>query len=317
MSNKSNFTIRLTGVLIILLILGGCKKAEPPTLDFTAEVDGFNVSFVVQATNVSDYEWDYGDGNTSTAAGSHTYTYAEAGTYTVTLKVIGDGGEAQKSVVVTILPSPHDLLTGGPDDPDGKTWKLSKQGTHFVNGISDGASYIVPPDFSSWVAAMAGLPFPDSVLSLVGMGEEYDNLYTFRNDGTLSIDTGNGKIVSGFVYAKNEAENDIVFTTTFGLYQINYSPPSGMGFSVKKGNISMDIATEVPNADDALSNVNIENVNYLEFSGGGFIGIKDYLNKSIIRSITEDRMVITVFVHGSEKTPGRPSIALTVSFDAI
>ena len=313
MNEKSVLKIGIMAALMILISMAGCKKADPPTVDFSAEVDGFEVTFLVQATNADEYQWDYGDGNTGATAGDHTYTYAGEGTYTVTLKVIGEGGEAQKSLVVTILPSPFDLLTGGAGDQDGKTWKLSKEATVMVDGASD----IVPPDFNVWVSEMLNLPFPDSMLSLVGLGEEYDNLYNFRNDGSMTVDPVNGKIVSGFVYALAEAPDDTVFTTPFGLYQINYTPESGMGYSVKDGDITMDIATEVSGSDDVLSTVTIQDVTYIEFTGGGFIGIKDYFNKAIIREIAEDRMVITVFVHGAENTPDRPSIALTVSFDSI
>ena len=91
-------------LVMLAAILSGCNKTDAPTVNFVAEADGYDVTFTVEATDVEMYEWTYGDGNTGVAAGTHTYTYAESGTYTVELKVTGDGGEAEKSVSVDVLP---------------------------------------------------------------------------------------------------------------------------------------------------------------------------------------------------------------------
>ena len=37
------------------------------------------------------------------------------------------------------------------------------------------------------------------------------------------------------------------------FYTQLYTAPSGMGFSVNKGDIAMDIATEIPESDDVLA----------------------------------------------------------------
>lgn len=299
--------------LLLAVILAGCKKTDPPTVNFIADVDGYEVTFTVEVTDVEMYEWNYGDGNTSVQDGSHTYTYAESGDYTVTLKVTGDGGEATKTISVTVLPSIMELISGGPGMADGKKWKMSQTATLLVDGASD----IVPPNYDAWVAAMGNLPFPDGVLAIVDMADEYDNVYTFKHDGTMSVDPVNGKVIAGYMYASIEVPQDIVKQTPFGLFQINYTPPSGMGYSVKKGGMTMDIATEIPESDDVLSTVTIPESDYLEFTNGGFIGLVDYPNKSLIRSIDENRMVITVFIHGAPNSPMLPSLAITVSFDAI
>ncbi|MDI6644141.1 MAG: DUF3344 domain-containing protein [Methanobacteriaceae archaeon] len=55
------------------------------------------VQFTSTSTGtINTYEWDFGDGNTSTAA-NPIHTYNVPGTYTVTLKVTGPGGEDTKT----------------------------------------------------------------------------------------------------------------------------------------------------------------------------------------------------------------------------
>ena len=117
----------LMALVMLAAILSGCNKTDPPTVNFVAEVDGYEVTFTVEATDTDVYAWDYGDGNTGVAEGTHTYTYAESGTYTVVLKVSGEGGDAEKSVVVTVLPSIMKLITGGTAMPNGKTWKMDQE----------------------------------------------------------------------------------------------------------------------------------------------------------------------------------------------
>lgn len=307
------FKMSLMAMVMFAVVLSGCKKTDPPTVNFVAEVNGFEVTFTVEATDVDMYEWNYGDGNTGVAEGTHTYTYATSGTYSVVLKVTGDGGDAEKTVSVTVLPSMMELLSGGDAMPNGKTWKMSTTATLLVDGASD----ITPPNFDAWVAAMGNLPFPDNVLAIVTMADEYDNLYTFKHDGTMTVDPVNDKVIAGYMYASIQVPQDIVLQTAFGLFQINYTAPTGMGYSIMKGDISMDIATEIPESDDVLSSVTITDVDYFEFTGGGFIGLVDYATKSVIRSIDENRMVVTVFIHGSQNSPTLPSLAITVSFDAI
>lgn len=52
--------------------------------DFNLQVSGFDVNFTQQLTNVTSWEWDFGDGNTSRAENPN-HTYSSTGTYVVTL----------------------------------------------------------------------------------------------------------------------------------------------------------------------------------------------------------------------------------------
>ena len=79
------FTVHLfvSGVFIF----GACKNDEEevplPTASFTYELDQTNlllVAFTSTTTNATNFNWNFGDGNTS-AEEHPTHTYSEAGNY--------------------------------------------------------------------------------------------------------------------------------------------------------------------------------------------------------------------------------------------
>ena len=109
---KSTFLI-LTMVAIISVMVMSCSKDTPaPTAEIFATIDGYTVTFNPTVTDVSTYAWDFGDGETSTEA-KPVHTYAASGTYTVTLVVKGEGGEATATKEITIAASFVEMLTGG------------------------------------------------------------------------------------------------------------------------------------------------------------------------------------------------------------
>ena len=62
-------------------------------------------------------------------------------------------------------------------------------------------------------------------------------------------------------------------------------------------------------------------MDYITFSDGAFISLLDYTTTAMIREISPDRMVITVFYHEFMGDPGndgdlylRPSLALTLTY---
>ena len=59
---------------------------------FTAEVDGLDVSFRNLSLGVTEFFWDFGDGNTSNEE-LPTHTYDEYGDYTITLTTTSESGE--------------------------------------------------------------------------------------------------------------------------------------------------------------------------------------------------------------------------------
>lgn len=69
-----------------------------PTADFTAVVNGRDVTFTSTSKYVESFMWDFGDGETSTEE-NPTHTYSQGGEYTVTLTA--EGAEGTITAVVT------------------------------------------------------------------------------------------------------------------------------------------------------------------------------------------------------------------------
>ena len=321
MKNKSFWKQNLIMSLILItgIYFSGCKKESvpPPTLDLYITVDGFTVNIAAESPEATSWYWDYGDGTHSDSVGSHTHTYAEGGTYTITCTVTGKGGETTKSQEVTIA-TIEELLTGGANNPNGKTWVVSR-----TAGPNDGVGFIkeaLAPDY---------FPATDNMLDMLGLSEEYDNEYTFKYDGSYSLDTKNGNVLAGWVYADMSVDpGDVVKTTQYGIWQIKYPNLSGdtVTWAVHK-NLDLKIESVYDANDDQKDGVpetvTFKDVDYLTFTGGAFIGLKDYTSTAIIRKISPDRMTLTLFFHsyyGDPATDGglykRPSFILTLSFDA-
>lgn len=95
---------------LIMLAIGvttfySCKeedKTPAPVADFTATVDGKNVTVVNNSTDADTYAWDFGDGGTSDQM-EPTYTYNANGSYIIKLTVTNKTGEDTKSEAVEII----------------------------------------------------------------------------------------------------------------------------------------------------------------------------------------------------------------------
>jgi hypothetical protein len=103
--------------------------AVAPTADFSADIlEGpapLPVQFTELATGTAEtFLWDFGDGTTD-GSRNPAHTYADPGTYTVTLTVSGDAGEAAatKADYIRVLPPGDDTSVDGenPEDEDGTT----------------------------------------------------------------------------------------------------------------------------------------------------------------------------------------------------
>ncbi len=302
-------------VLFLGVYFTACEKDKPaPTLDLFITIDGFTVDIAAEATNVTSWSWDYGDGTVSDSVGSHTHTYATGGNFTIKCTVTGEGGEITKTEAVTIA-TIKDLLTGGASATNGKTWLISR-----TAGGYDGVGFVkeaLAPDY---------FPAVNNMLDVLDLPEEYDNEFTFKFDGSYSIDNKNGNVLAGWVYSDMDVDpGDIIKTTAYGIFQIAYPNPTDATWSLHE---NQDLTIEsVYDANDDQEDgvpetVTFENVDYITFTGGGFIGMKDYTSTAIIREIAPDRMVMTMFFHSYKGSPGndgdlylRPSFIMTLSFD--
>jgi PKD repeat protein len=286
MKNRRLFK-NLLGLSIIAAMgffFSSCGDDNPvPTIKLYVEVEGFTVHIAAEAENVTSWHWDYGDGTTSDSIGGHTHIYTEGGDYTITCTVRGDGGEATDTWDVNIA-TIEELLTGG----SSKTWVLSK-----TAGNMDGVSYRVNSSFT------LDMPTAGSdVLDIVGLEEEYDNEFTFNSDGSYSMDFGNGNVLAGWVYSSREMPDNIVKTTSYGIFSLKLTAPENASWSLHKNtDLTVNAVYDINdnNKGGVEETVVFGSVNYLTFDGDGFIGMKDYKNYAIIRNISKEFLTVTIF----------------------
>lgn len=281
----------LTAILIIGL--ASCKK-DPPTCDFTFKADGLKITFTSVVTNTDTYAWDFGDGNTGTEA-NPVHHYTGSGDYEVRLVVTGEGGTAEKKVKVTVIPSLEEcklILSGGPDTPNGRTWVLNTAGV--IDG--DGASAIepgmlvlipVPPDFYGWMGRER----------LDGLKDEY----TFKYDGTYSIDMKNDTVMAVSLFAFFNGLTVEESNTPYGTCRATgYVQPPEATWEIRETDITVDAIT---NPDETAvppphKNVVFSGRQWLHLSQGSFLGLLDFTTSSniIIKSISPTQLRVAIMV---------------------
>jgi PKD repeat protein len=285
------FRYFFAALAILALTFTSCQK-EPEIGDIQADIDGYSVSFTVDVRNADTYLWDFGDNTTSTEE-SPVHEYQLSGTYTVTLTVSGKGGESMATAQIEIEPSVSEMLTGGAGSAGGKTWVLSPG---YTAGVEGGGAI----DNSLQVI----LPSVANMLEAIGLGDEYDNEYTFHSDGRYSVDVKNGiALVSGIygtvtgttVDLGNESNN-------LGIYGGTYTAPASATWTLHEEDLVVDaitnpLGTEVP-APHAM--VTISGRKWVSLSEGAFFGVLDFpsTRKFIIKEITPDKMVVAIFICG-------------------
>ncbi len=305
-------------ILFLGFCLTACKEEEipPPSLDIFVTVDGFTVSIAAESPDATSWSWNYGDGITSDSIGSHSYTYETGGDFTISCTVTGEGGQTTKTKAVTIA-TIQELLSGGAE-ANGKTWVLSRT-PGGVDGVGHIKTELIPNIFPAIV----------DMLDFIGLPDEYDNKYTFHFDGSYEIDNVNGDVMSPWVYTTFEIEpDDIVTKTGYGFHQIHYPDVVGATWTLhENANLSLETVydedIDVGPKPGIPETVSWENVDYITFEGDGFLGLKDYTTIAMIREISPERMVISLFYHEYMGDPGNdgdlyklPSLALTLSLDA-
>lgn len=92
---------------VLSLLSNACKKNETTRLIdllYDLDVEGNDVKFNLVTEGVTDYRWDFGDGQTSNEA-NPTHTYPGKGKYVATLYAIVNGQAAESSAVIRIAKS--------------------------------------------------------------------------------------------------------------------------------------------------------------------------------------------------------------------
>lgn len=294
-----------------LLLFVTCKKDTPaPTASFTATVNDGVVTFAAVVTDDTKYEWDFGDGSYINTLKAPVHTYSQASTPTnivVSLTIKGPGGQVTVSNTIVIpAKTKMQYLTGGtPAAPKSRKWRISASAPSFNINF---ATPTLTPNYKS---------YPGGILSAVGLTAVYGDTFTFKSDGTMTIQSNGGGIFAGFVYCYATSTPNIGNAGGSGLtYAKPFTPPTGATFQINEGkNLTM---TNAPDGANAIS-VTYTNVMTLSFTNGGFLGIKDFSSECIIQSITDTQMIANLFVAvgTTGATLGKPTFALNVYFEAV
>ncbi len=301
----------LSVILLTSLFSCGDDSVSPPIAEIFYEVDGDNpymFNFSTKDENVVSYSWNFGD-ETSSIESQPTHIYEMSGNYTVTLTAKGEGGEVIATKQIGISASLEEMLSGGSSFANGKTWVMSTTANSGTDGVSNKV-------IETMTGADVEFPATDNLLTVIGLGAEYDNLFSFKYDGSYSINLVNDNCVAGYLYSVMQGLN-MTTITDYGLVQSELTTPTAANWTLEEGvDLDIDAVTDLGNDNFEEVTVTFNDVDVITFNNGGFIGFLDYTNKAIIREITPNRISLTLFLHGVLQHPDKPSNMVTATFDA-
>ncbi len=298
------------------IFLSSCEEeVKRLTFPLSAEVfysaDGRRVAFTALTHSAETWYWEFGDGATSTEK-NPVHAYPEGGYYIATLTAYDEmGNSVTKEVKLAIQLTPYALLTGDhtADDYDGKTWRLSSD-------HPSGGDYFANCDASLSVVDGTPQPLNAGIFELYfAMGDIYKDEYTFYYDGTYKHDVKeDGGAFSGLVfeYVTNGGAGIINDNAEdFGLCIAEYTPEPNAFFYFEE---EEDLIVPSVYSPDGIK---FNNVMTLDFSGTEFIGFRDFQRKVILKSISDTRMQLIMFMAASPGDLPKNTHALILSFEAV
>lgn len=300
----------LSGILLLLVFMS-CKKeeiVESPTADIFRSVVGKQVAFTALTLHADTWQWDFGDGTTSSEQ-NPVHVYESGGIYQIKLVASNSKGTADATTEVSLDLSPFEMLTGGANNPGGKTWRIS------ANHSDKDAIALANLEMTSIQDV------PQGALGLfLGLGEEYEDEFTFKPDGSYVHDNKNGGSFGALVFA-TVMQIPIVKITDesqgFGFATLEYTPESNATFTFTE---DKDLALTVVDQNDGTttSDITYAGVSTLSFSGTEFIGLMDFHRECIIQEITPDNMRLAMFMSATTGDHfNKPSLVVIFTFEAV
>lgn len=311
MKKLNLFRSLITCAGLLLLVFTACEKdevVEAPTAGIFRSIVGKQVAFTALTLNADQWLWDFGDGSTSTEQ-NPVHIYEAGGIYTITLTASNSLGSADATTQVSLDLSPYEMLTGGANAPNGKTWKISA-----AHSEKD-AIGLANADFTVIQEVPAG-----ALGLFLGLGEEYEDTFTFKEDGSYIHDNVNGGSFGGLVFA-TVTGTDIVNVTAesqgFGFASLAYTPESDATFTFTD---SKDLSLTVVDQGDGATTTDItyEGVSTLNFSGTEFIGFMGFHKECIIQEISPEKMRLVMFMSATQGAHfNKPSLVVIFTFEAV
>ena len=123
---RPNCTMDMAGIYTIVTTVGAqttpattlveVYQQAVPSFTATTVCQGETTDFngLATGTNVANYDWDFGDGNTESGQ-NVSHTYAQAGTYDVTLTVSAADGSCPGQITQTVTVNTQPVANAGPD----------------------------------------------------------------------------------------------------------------------------------------------------------------------------------------------------------
>ncbi len=302
---------------ILVIILPSCDDEEThQTFPLSAEIfhstAGKQVAFTALTHSADSLDWDFGDGKTSSEK-NPVHIYEEGGYYIASLTAKDkDGNSVTKVAKLAIDLTPYALLTGDhtADGYNGKTWKLTADhptgGDYFANANEN-------------LTPVKGVPapLPTGIFDLeFKMGNVYKDEFTFFFDGSYKHDVKeDGGAFGGIVYQYATTGGTEIINANgapYGLCIAKYVPESDASFTyIEKENFT---TSSVYAPGGVLT---FKDVSTLSFSGTEFIGFRDFERKVILRSISNTRMQLIMFMAASDQAIGVNTHALILSFEVV
>lgn len=300
-----------TIVLLLLPLLGSCTPDERPELQGAITdlkiivLPGETPNTYTFKTSPADVIgfWNLGNGVTADGASSVRGEYPFPGNYSITLEAYGQGGKTNSVAIVLpvtksnfeLLSDPiYEMLTGGINNRDGKTWVVdSLLPGHLIKNPQKGGN-------GDWAALIAG--YQNRANNKTG-GGMYDDEIVFKLtdvDGPAFIykNNGNSCAASNTIAAGNPdagigiyslLERDPAWKSTGsvkissvlpgggGDYIVRCTPPDAMTWTIIK---------------DGAGNYTLALPKTTEGNGGFLFYFTDWSASYQIKSITDDKLVV-------------------------
>jgi len=296
--------IIVVGFMALNLTSCGDDPVPVPTVKLLADVDPtdqYKVILTVQATDATSYAWNYGDGKSSVEAGNHSYKYAVSGDYAISVTVTNESGTATATANVTINPSIQEMLAG--TSAAGKSWVVTK-----TPSPNDGAGPLALSGFNPT------LPFAliGDALAYVGFPNEYDNVFTFKPDGSYAVNNVNGQNlctqIFAYVTTGGAAPGNGWTKGLLGFATMPYTVPATAKWAVQeKATIELDVMSDDPATATSYTPLHVKYQNVTQVSiTNGYFGILDMTNNVIVENITPTKMQIILIMH--TELPDKQSI---------
>lgn len=296
---------------LFFLTLPSCEKeemSEPPTAGIFRSIAGKQVAFTALTLHADNWLWDFGDGETSTEK-DPVHVYQAGGVYTIKLVASNGLGNAEATTTVSLDLSPYEMLTGGANYPNGKTWRISAaHSDKDAIGLANAEMTVIQE-------------VPQGALGLfLGLGEEYEDTFTFKADGGYVHDNKNGGSFGGLVFATVTGTQIVKVTNesqSFGFGTLAFTPESNATFTYTE-NKDLTLTVVSQNDGSTTGEVTYEGVSTLNFSGNEFIGFMDFHRECIIQEISPEKMRLAMFMSATTGAHfNKPSLVVIFTFEAV